>query len=183
MLQQLNPVERAVLLLREVFAFEYAEIGEMIGKGETNCRKIHSRAKSKLHPDEQIPLHEPEQSEKYVQSFLKAAHTGQFHEFVNLLAEDAVLYSDGGGKVRSAVRPIHSRNHIAQFITGLYQKTAALSASVQIDRIPINGESGAVITVDGQPFTIVAFQIQESRIQSLYLMRNPGKTAAYGIPL
>lgn len=175
LLQQLNPVERAVFLLREAFAFDYAEISAMLGKTTTNCRKIHSRAKAKLSMEQSFRLHEPENADAFVAAFLKAARNGQVEAFARLLAEDAVLYSDGGGRVPAAVRPIETRERILRFFLGLVRKAAELGVSLDMRPIRINGETGVIIRIKEEIFGFMAFQLRDGRATSVFMLRNPEK--------
>jgi RNA polymerase sigma-70 factor, ECF subfamily len=175
LLSRFNPVDRAVFLLREAFGFDYSEIAVILGRTEVNCRKIYSRVRSKLQPEEGTVLHEPHQSRVFVESFLRASSSGDVNAFVRLLAEDAVLYSDGGGKVVAAPRPVVSRDRVLAFLFGIASKAAADQAEVRMDPVRMNGELGISIIVNGELDTIMAFRISGGLIQDIYLIRNPDK--------
>ncbi|WP_232695496.1 RNA polymerase sigma-70 factor [Brevibacillus daliensis] len=176
LLEQLNPVERAVFLLREVFDFDYSDINTIVGKTPSNCRKIHSRAKEKLHHEEHLAK-EPTETEYFVQMFIDAIQLGQIDNFVQLLTEDAVMYSDGGGRVKAAVRPIVSRKYIAQFIAGLLHKNKEYMEAAQIYPVQMNGETGLVIINGSQLVGFLALRITNNQIQEIYLILNPDKLA------
>jgi RNA polymerase sigma-70 factor (ECF subfamily) len=175
LLDQLNPVERAVFVLREAFSFDYHEIADILGKSEVACRKIMSRAKTKLQVSETMSYHNTERSRTYVQTFVHAAKTGSLEEFLRLLAIDVVLYSDGGGRVRAALRPIYSRDHVVQFMMGLFKKAIHHGVSFDVTSVSVNGEHGVALLVQGALFGILSFHIQNEEIQSLFLVRNPEK--------
>ena len=101
-LESLSPVERAAYLLRRVFDFGYAEIGTVLEKSEANCRQLVHRAEQCI--QERRPRFSPdaEEAERITGEFLKACSTGDLDGLVKLLSTDAVVYSDGGGKVPAA---------------------------------------------------------------------------------
>ncbi|KPV56814.1 hypothetical protein QJ48_25880 [Paenibacillus sp. A3] len=172
LLEQLNPVERAIFVLREAFDYDYKEIAEMLDKGEAACRKTYSRLKQKLHSAEACPPQPrlPE-SESLVRSFLKAVSSGDVLQFIHLLTEDAVLYSDGGGKVRAALRPILGADRIAAFLLGIASKGTVLTRSV-----PVSFNGGAGLLVDGSRSRIaILFEFEGMRIRTMYFVNNPDK--------
>src|ERR687889_383123 len=122
MLESLSPVERAVFLLREVFGYDYDEIAETVGKSADNCRQIAHRAKQ--HIEARRPRFHPERQrrEELMGAFFTACAMGEIEPLMDLLAEDVVLYSDGGGKVRAARRPIEGRAKVARFVLGILAK-------------------------------------------------------------
>jgi len=124
LLEKLSPGERAVFVLREAIAFEYHKIAELVGKSEANCRKIISRAKSKmgLLPDEPLAAPDTESSHEWVSRFLSALEQGNVDSLLALLDKDAVLISDGGGKVSAAIYPIVSAERIARFLLGVERR-------------------------------------------------------------
>ena len=105
LLQQLNAVERAVFLLREIFHYSYDEIAEMIGKNSANCRQIFHRAQNSIHfePD---PTPSISVAEEKVKDFVNSLMQGNTTKLLELVSENVVFYSDGGGKVRAAQIPV-----------------------------------------------------------------------------
>ena len=99
-LERLTPDERAVLVLREAFDYGFEEIGEILGKDQANCRQILSRARKRMAEDR--PRFDPDPAERsaLAERFLQAAREGDMDGLVALLAPDAVLVGDGGGKAR-----------------------------------------------------------------------------------
>ena len=104
LLEQLSPVERAVFLLREVFGYEFDEIARTVGRSEANCRQILVRARA--HVSERRPRFEssPQKREELAQRFFAACRDGDQEALVGLLAADAAVYGDGGGKVHASPR-------------------------------------------------------------------------------
>ncbi|MEF2965300.1 sigma-70 family RNA polymerase sigma factor [Paenibacillus sp. M1] len=176
MLERLTPDERAVFVLRESFAVGYDEIAAILDKSEAACRKLLSRARQKLGPEIHDFRQSPEQSRlvsDWVGAFLKAARTGNFSPLLGMIREDAVMWSDGGGKVRSAIRPILSRSRIIAFWNGITRK-----GSLQGNLVPamINGEPALLHYRDGTASKVILFEGDENgQIRNIYLITNPDK--------
>lgn len=173
-LDELTPVERAVFLLREVFDYEYADIAGIINKSEQNCRKIAQRSREKVH--ENRPGFERNRDDQYklVNSFIDAVKEGDLTEIESMLAEEAILYSDGGGKVLAARKPIVSAANIARFLAGIQKKNGS-KGNWRIEFRDINGETGMIMWLDNQIYNTWAFHIEKGKIQSIYVVLNPEK--------
>jgi RNA polymerase sigma-70 factor (ECF subfamily) len=120
LLESLSPVERAVFLLREVFDYSYEDIAQIVGKSEANCRQIFARARKHLGAHQARYEAEPEHSKALLRSFLTAAHDGNLDQLVDLLATDAVMWGDGGGKATAIRQPLYGRDRIAAFLLKLF---------------------------------------------------------------
>lgn len=174
MLEQLSPIERAVFLLREAFDFDYPEIARVVDKSEANCRQLVSRARRTMTQVRSEPASEPPlaNAEHVVQKFLQACATGSLSDLLAVLTEDVVLYTDGGGRVRSALRPIHTSDRVGRFMLGI-RKRGAFNSVTQ--RVLVNGEPGfAMRRMDGA-LSITAFAFEGDRIRAIYMVNNPDK--------
>ena len=118
-LESLNPVERAVFLLREVFDYDYEEISRILGKSEDNCRQIAHRARQSVAARRPRFERSPEQEERLSRQFLEACMSGDMEGLISLLSEDVTLWSDGGGKVAAAPYPIYGPERVARFLLGV----------------------------------------------------------------
>lgn len=174
MLENLTPVERAVFLLREVFDYDYAVIADIVGKTEANCRQIVRRAKAQLSPPvaNAAAAAPNEQARRVVQAFLGATASGEVRDLLALLTDDATLFTDGGGRVASAGRPIRSADHISRFFVGI---RARAPANVQVRILQINGRVGALVSAGGRLDRAISFDLEGERIRALYIVRNPEK--------
>jgi RNA polymerase sigma-70 factor (ECF subfamily) len=182
LLQQLSAVERAVFLLREALQYEYDEIADMVGKSSTNCRQIYHRAKRSMSAQEGTTAEQTElaaaaraESDKIgriVEQFLQALTVGDIPKVLSLLAEDAILYSDGGGKVKAAVRPIEGADRISRFFAGLLTK---IPEGFSVQLTGVNGQPGIVTFEHGRPLTVLSFRIEAGLIASVYTVVNPDK--------
>src|SRR2546430_16241746 len=116
LLEQLQPIERAVFLLREVFEYDYAEIASFLGKSEVACRQWFSRAKKHLGDHRPRFPASPETQKQLLTGFLQAVNAGEMTSLMSLLAEDVTFWGDGGGKVKgAATHPIAGRVAVAGF--------------------------------------------------------------------
>ncbi|KAA0547106.1 RNA polymerase sigma-70 factor [Bacillus sp. BGMRC 2118] len=175
LLQKLNPVERAVFILREVLDYEYVAISHMLKRSEPTCRKIYSRVKKKF------PIHQEElegtktqANNEVIQNFVFALHQGNIERIEELLNQDVTLYSDGGGKVYAALKPINTRNLVVRFLTNiLAQNQHAEEIKVQFSNV--NGELGLIIEGADHIKTVFSFQVHNNQIQDIYIVRNPDK--------
>lgn len=172
LLESLNPVERAVFLLREVFDYDYEEISRIVGKSEDNCRQIARRARQSVAARRPRFERSPEQEERLTQQFLEACMSGDMEGLVGWLSEDVTLWSDGGGKVAAAPYPIHGPERVARFLLGVL-RTVPSGFSARLARI--NGGPGIVGYVEGHPMSVVALEVLDGRLRSVRIVVNPEK--------
>ncbi len=175
MLQQLTPIERAVFILKSTFNFDYKTIAATVNKSEANCRKIYSRCQSKIQTDQVDQSQDPERLLELVQKFLFAAATGNITDFVQLLTDDIVVYSDGGGKVFAALNPISTKPAVTSFLFGLSNSIKDIS---NLQFAIINGNIGLIISEEEFP-TIICFETKSDAFKSIYIVRNPDKMSNY----
>ena len=171
-LESLKPVERAVFLLREVFDYEYVEIAEMVGKSEVHCRQLVSRARryvAERRPRFEVPL---EQQQQAVDQFMQALSGGDVEGLLTVLAEDVVWTSDGGGMRGIAQKPIYGAEKVARFALN-FRRVAPENVATRL--LEINGRPGIATYIDGQPFSVFAFDVVEGRIVVIRAMVNPAK--------
>jgi RNA polymerase sigma-70 factor (ECF subfamily) len=172
MLETLSPLERAVFILRDVFDYEYAEIARMVDKSEANCRQMVSRAKNSLAQKPVSAQAPSDRAQRIVEQFASACANGGVSDLIALLADDATLYSDGGGRVRAAGRPIHTADHISRLLIGV----RAQRPSPMVQRyVRINGRAGLLLCSEGRVAYAYSFDIEDDRIRAIYLVRNPDK--------
>jgi RNA polymerase sigma-70 factor (ECF subfamily) len=172
-LETLNPVERAVFVLREVFGFSYAEIAAALDRPEPTVRQIARRARG--HVQARRPRFDTDQQQraKVTEQFIAACAGGDLNAVMELLAPEVTAWSDGGGKVTAARRPLYGADHVARWMLGVLAKP--VSAGVVARPALINGELGILYTVAGQPAGAATFDLSGGRIQNLRLQLNPDK--------
>ncbi|MGE8021817.1 RNA polymerase sigma-70 factor [Peribacillus frigoritolerans] len=174
LLEQLSPVERAVFVLREAFTYSYEDIAEMLEKNEVNCRKIYSRAKRKLQNDRPVHPEDTKHVDLLAKKFIKASATGNFEEFLDLLTEDVVLVTDGGGKVLSALNPIVTRQRVSAFLKGVSAKGGFIG---ELLPVMVNGQEGILQMKEGKPTKVICFEIdpKQKNIRKIFIVTNPDK--------
>jgi RNA polymerase sigma-70 factor (ECF subfamily) len=172
LLEQLSPVERAVFLLREVFDYSYEEIATIVDREEVNCRQIFSRAKRHLTANRPRFQPSPDRQEQMVQRFLAAVDEGSVDGLTELLAEDVRMWSDGGGQVTAARKPIHGRTHVIRFLTGLArQRPDNLAVKTAI----VNGNLSLLLYLGEQIYAVWHFTFYDDRIGEIHAVLNPEK--------
>ncbi len=178
LLEKLTPVERAVFLLREVFDYDYPDIARILGKDEANCRQILRRAHQ--HVADIRPRFEvsTEKREKLLAAFLQATTTGNLGGLISLLAADATLYSDGGGKGPAVPNLVHGADRVARALLGSMSKLVPRDLTMRLAEI--NGQPGIVSYRQGKPFAVVTLHIAEECIRSVYIVSNPEKLVHLG---
>jgi RNA polymerase sigma-70 factor, ECF subfamily len=175
LLESLNPVERAVFLLREVFDYDYEEISRIVDKSEANCRQIARRARQSVAARRPRFEHSREQEERLTERFVEACTSGDMEGLLGLLSEDVTLWSDGGGKVAAAPYPIYGPERVARFLLGVL-RTVPPGFSARPTRV--NGGPGVVGYVDGHPTGVVALDVADDRIRGVRIVVNPEKLRA-----
>jgi RNA polymerase sigma-70 factor, ECF subfamily len=172
-LERLNPVERAVLILRDVFDLEYSEIADVLDKTPANVRQIAKRARDHAGDASRCPAVSEEERERFATAFLAAAVSGDLDQIRDLLAADAVMYADGGGVVTAARKPIYGADKIARFMVGV-QRKAAYPTDAVFTRVLVNGDPGVRMDSAADGFlSIVAIEIAGDSVQSIRFFTNP----------
>lgn len=172
LLDRLNPVERAVYLLRQAFEMDYSDIATTVNKSEDNCRQLFHRARRQLANVEAEPLPNDDEANRWLQLFLATCQSGDFAQLKSALAEDVVVYSDSGGRARSLLRPISGTERVAHFLMRVAQADMA-GVSIQVSRV--NGEPALIFSRDNDVFTVMVFSFRRQKLWRLYSMRNPEK--------
>ena len=150
LLERLSPVERAAYVLREVFGYEYAEIADIVERTETNSRQLVTRARK--HVEASRPRFDADEAARdaLLERFLAAAEDGDLEALEELLARDAVLYADGGGKVIAAQEPLFGAALIARYMAGVAQVRRAFGES-ETRLARVNGQPGRLLRGPGEP--------------------------------
>ncbi|HEX6673683.1 MAG TPA: RNA polymerase sigma-70 factor [Actinomycetes bacterium] len=179
LLERLSPVERAVFLLREVFGYDYDEIARVVGKREDNARQIAVRARR--HVEAGRPRFETSrrQREELSRRFLAAVEEGDTDGLVGMLAADAVMYGDGGGKAPAVSQPIHGAVQVARFLLGLAR--LAERGGVRMRPAEVNGQPGAIAyDPEGNLISVLALDIADGLVQTVHSIVNPDKLRHLG---
>ncbi len=173
-LERLSPLERAAFLLHDVFDLDYAEVGRALERNEAACRQLAARAREHIHSERPRFPASQEEGQKLAKAFHRAAEMGDTKALLTLLAKDAVLYSDGGGKKQAALNPIHGADKIMRFFEGIARKNATLTLA-QLRPATVNGMPGFVLREPDGTLDTVALEVRDGAIAAIYLVRNPDK--------
>ena len=179
LLETLSPEQRAVLLLRDVFDYDYSEVARIVGKSEDNVRQLATRARR--HVEERRPRYETseEQRDELSRRFFAAAQEGDLGALETLLANDVVLHGDGGGKVPALARSLHGRSRVARTLMAWARQGARAGATVR--PAEVNGQPGALmLDADGGLISVMALGIAGGEVREVSSIVNPDKLRHLG---
>jgi RNA polymerase sigma-70 factor (ECF subfamily) len=177
LLESLTPVERAVFLLREVFEYDYHEIGSIVGKSEENSRQIALRARKHVQAGRPRFEASKAQREELARRFFQAAAEGDLEGLEGMLAADVMAYADGGGKGLAFPKPVHGREKVARLLQGAAGQGRRFGV-VAMRLVEINGQPGALfLDPDDAPVAAVSLDIADGQVQTLHAVSNPEKLA------
>jgi RNA polymerase sigma-70 factor (TIGR02957 family) len=180
LLESLSPEQRAALLLRDVFDYDYAQIADIVGKSEDNARQLAARARR--HVEERKPRFEAsrEQRNELAQRFFEAAREGELDALENLLAHDVVLHGDGGGKVPALARAVHGRERVARTLRA-WMRQGDRIVGAALRPIEVNGQPGALLLAgEDVVIGVMALDIADGQIQEVRSIVNPDKLRHIG---
>lgn len=172
-LESLSPLERAVFVLREAFGFPYGQIAGVLGRGEPAVRQLAGRARR--HVAERRPRFEvdPAGQRALTERFLAAAAGGDLDGLLALLAPDATLVGDSGGKAKAPPRIIPSGDKVARFLAAIGGQAADFGFVL----LELNGAPAVLATQGGRPAAVFQLQVAGGRVQRVHVITNPDKVA------
>ncbi|SOE01274.1 RNA polymerase sigma-70 factor [Blastococcus haudaquaticus] len=170
-LETLAPVERAVLVLREVFDVPYEEIAEAVDKSPAAVRQIAHRARGHVAARRPRMAVSRAEQQQVVDRFLAAVTAGDIQGLMDVLAPDVVVVADSGGLAPAARRPITGSERVANALS----RFAQFAPRVEITTPLVNGTVAARIDAGGEFDTAITFVVEDGRITRMYAMRNPHK--------
>lgn len=172
-LERLSPLERAAFLLHDVFELEFTDVAEALERSEAAVRQLAARAREHVKEGKPRYLASEEEAARLAGAFQVAMRDGDVAALSKMLASEAVLYSDGGGKRRAALNPIYGRDNLVRFITA--RKVREGTAGFSIMRPAwINGLPGFLFK-SAEGVETIAFEIEEGLVTAIYVVRNPDK--------
>lgn len=173
-LDSITPAERVAFVLHDVFGTPFAEIAETVGRTPAACRQLASSARR--HLAEQRPGSSTAQEHREVVSaFREACETGDLDALVALLDPEVESRSDGGGKVRAALRPVIGRDKVARLFLGLMRR----EPEMELVEEDVNGMPGVAVRIDGTTFAVLAMDVHDGLITDLWMVVNPDKLHAW----
>jgi RNA polymerase sigma-70 factor (ECF subfamily) len=182
LLEKLTPQERAIFLLKEVFAYDYFELAEMFDKTEENCRQIMKRAKENLGKDAKRFEVDMKLHEKMLNKFLSAVSEGSLEHFIDLLKEDITLYADGGGtiihvkgqRLTAFPKPIYGKDNVSRSVISSMAKLKHLP-DLRQEIIIVNGLPSILTYSEDKPIAIVSIESDGEKIMHIFIQTNPEK--------
>jgi RNA polymerase sigma-70 factor (ECF subfamily) len=175
-LETLTPLERTVFVLHEAFAYSYGEIADILDRTPAAVRQLAHRAREHVAARRPRFPTDPAVRRAATERFLHATLSGDLAALMELLAPDAALWADGGGKVKAPRRPIHGADKIARFFVAVGREVLPTGSSVAIT--DVNGGPAAVLVGPEGPITVLQVDLDdERRITDIRMMGNPDKLA------
>ncbi|MFR0353913.1 RNA polymerase sigma-70 factor [Streptomyces sediminimaris] len=172
LLERLGPTERAVYVLREAFGYGHREIADALGLTEANSRQLYRRAVRRVSEERPRFEPEPERQEELVASFLTAARDGDLAGLEKLLTADVTFSSDGGGKVRAALRAVEGPDKVARLAAGIAER---FTAGLSFTWLEVNGARGLAAWDGDVLFGLLAFEVRDGLIAHVRAVLNPDK--------
>ena len=179
LLERLTPLERAVFVLREVFAFPYPEVAAAVGRSEAACRQLAARARR--HVDLGRPRFDADRREReeLAARFFDALKDGDVDALRELLAADVQMVGDGGGKAPAFARAVVGADNVARVLATAFPAMAAIEATVQ--QHDVNGQPGAVLRDSSDRVVgTMSLDVLDGRIQTIRSVANPDKLGHLG---
>jgi RNA polymerase sigma-70 factor (ECF subfamily) len=166
-------------LLHDVFGYSFEEVAHSLGRSPAACRQLGVRARR--HVDERRQRFDADLShgQELTDRFLRACATGDLSGLLSLLSEDVVLWTDGGGKVRAALRPIVGPHRTSRFLINVAKRGNFLDPR----SVVLNGQPATVFVVDGLVTSALAFDIRDGLIVGIRAVTNPDKLERLSVRL
>lgn len=174
LLERLTPPQRAVYVLKEAFDYPYREIAEFLDISEEYARQLGRRARGHVVRERGVRV-APAERDRLLQAFLAAARRGDVEELQTMLAENATAYSDGGGLVVAARKPIAGRERVAMFVA---RTVATHGRDAQVALVEANGQNVVLVSRAGRPVAVCWVDASADGIQEVCMLLNPTKLAA-----
>lgn len=176
-LELLTPAERAAFLLHDVFDMPFSEVSTVLGRNEAACRQLASRARKAVQAQRPPSQPSAEAHSRLLAAFGMATASGDVEALARLFHEDAVLLADGGGKVTTALNPIHGADRIARFFIGVLRKFGGNMPDLRTVIAVFNGQPGIAIWSGEHMDQVLTIATDGERICAVYVVRNPEKLA------
>ncbi len=177
LLEKLAPTERAAYILREAFDYPYDQIAEVLHVTEDNARQLVSRARKHIADGRRRPV-SPNEQRRLLDVFIAAARKGDLAALERLFASDVVSYSDGGGVVRAAQKPVAGRERVAKFISAF---SSHFWTGVTISFVEANGQGCMLMSRDGSFVALATIDASEHGIDQIQWMMRPSKLASMSL--
>ncbi|MGJ6963761.1 RNA polymerase sigma factor SigJ [Streptosporangium sp. G11] len=173
-LDSITPAERVAFVLHDIFGMPFTEIAETVGRTSAACRQLAASARRRL-ARQRPGSSTAREHRQVVSAFREACETGDLVALVALLDPDVESRSDGGGKVRAALRPVAGRDKVARLFLGLMRK----EPEVELIEEDVNGTPGLTVRIAGATIAVLAMDVRDGLITDVWLVVNPDKLRAW----
>jgi RNA polymerase sigma-70 factor (ECF subfamily) len=179
LLERLSPVQRAVFLLHDVFDYDYEEIAKIVGRSAATCRQQAVRARRHIEANRPRFDATPQERDELATQFFAAANNGDVNGLIEMLAEDVIVYGDGGGKVPQWAAPIAGADRVARLFAGGADQMRGVGLAFEFSHV--NGQPGAILRDGaGSVVGVMSVEIAEGRIRTIRSIVNPDKIGHVG---
>ncbi|MFE2969210.1 RNA polymerase sigma factor SigJ [Streptomyces sp. NPDC059340] len=173
-LDSFTPAERVAFVLHDIFGMPFTEIADTVGRTPAACRQLASSARRRV-ADQRPGRSTADEHRQIVTAFRHACRTGDLDTLVALLDPAVESRSDGGGKVRAALRPIIGRDKVARLFLGLMRN----EPEVELIEEDVNGTPGVTVRIAGTTIAVLAVDIHDGLITDVWMVLNPDKLHAW----
>jgi RNA polymerase sigma-70 factor (ECF subfamily) len=179
LLERLSPIERAVFLLHDVFDYGFDEIATIVGRSAATCRQHAVRARRRIEAERPRFDVSAKERDELVGRFFAASRDGDVDRLIEMLAEDVIVYGDGGGKVPQWAAPIEGADRVARLIAGLGRQMVDLGG--RFEPLRVNGQPGAILrSLSGGVTGVMSFEVVDGRVRTIRSIVNPDKLRHLG---
>ncbi|MEU9153507.1 RNA polymerase sigma-70 factor [Streptomyces sp. NPDC048417] len=175
LLEKLNPVERAAYVLREAFAYTYGRIADIVETSEANARQLVSRARRRLKAERREPVDSAEHR-RFLEVFLAAAQNGRLSVLEEVLTEDVISYTDGGGIRGASKIPVFGLPHVSRYLVAFAPR---FWPQADVRWVEANGRPAVLISADGHAVALLSVDVSARGIERIMWVMNPAKLAPY----
>jgi RNA polymerase sigma-70 factor (ECF subfamily) len=172
LLEELTPLERAAYLLHDIFGYSFEEVARSLGRSPAACRQLGSRARARIAQRRQRFDADLRRGRALTDRFLVACATGDLSGLLDMLADDVVVWTDGGGKVRAAMRPVVGPYRSSRFLLHVAKKVRGVPRTTVL-----NGQPATVFVDGGSVVAALVLDILDGSIVGVRTVTNPDKLA------
>lgn len=180
-LERLAPLERAAFLLHDALSVPFDEVAQTLGRSEEAVRKLASRAREHVRDANRRSVTKHDDAVRLRDAFLEAISNDDAAALQQLLTDEVLFVSDGGGKVPAATVPVTGPERVTQLLLGLKRKGAGSVRRIEL--IALNGLPGYALFTDAGVDTVMALDVKDGKIAAMYAVRNPEKLRAVAAAL
>ena len=170
LLEELTPLERAAYLLHDVFGYTFEEVARSLGRSPAACRQLGARARKHVEERRQRFDADLRHGRELTERFLVACATGDLSGLLSMLSDDVVVWTDGGGKVRAAMRPVVGPYRSSRFLMNVAKRLHGVPQSTVL-----NGQPATVFLEDGVVVAALVLDIMDGSIVGVRAVTNPEK--------